>query len=153
MKCANSQKFTKELPFLKMCKIIHKKATQVCFKLLSRNSKKSTFPLPAELDQEVNPPCFFVYDCWVLWVCSTVFFQNQMTFFFLELKDISTPFSSRKFYNYYLEFHQHRLWTTKPNIAVSKLLDSLHIEFREPYLKNVPVAFPCMSEVVRRPFW
>ena len=45
-------------------------------KLLSRNSMKSTFPLPAEPDQEVNPPCFFVYGCWVLWVFSTVFFQN-----------------------------------------------------------------------------
>ena len=57
---------------------------------------KSTVPLPAEPDQELNPPYFFVYDCWALWVCSTVFFQNQRTFFFFEIKGHFNPFFNQK---------------------------------------------------------
>ena len=84
------------MPLLKMCKIVHNTATQVCIKLLSRNSMKSTFPLPAEPDQEVNPPCFFVYDCWVLWAFSTVLLQNQRSFFFFEIKGHFNPFFNQK---------------------------------------------------------
>ena len=79
-------------------------------------------------------------------------FEIKRHSFKKKIKGHFNPFSTREFYDYYLKFHQHRLWTTKPNMAVSNLWRSWLMNYKNLTLKMYPKP-PCTSEVVRRPFW